>query len=104
LENGHIATPWGRRRHFNFAAGVSHQLVQDQLREAINFPNQGHASDVNLEAFTRLEAQGVQVLFPVHDAIYAQAPEDRAERVARQVKETMESILVSPVNFEAQVK
>src|SRR5690606_4915334 len=40
LENGHIATPWGRRRHFNFAAGVSHQLVQDQLREAINFPNQ----------------------------------------------------------------
>jgi DNA polymerase-1 len=104
LRDHHVSTPWGRMRRFFIHPGLDEKLIDDQLREAINAPNQGMSSDVNLSAFAELEARGIQTLFPFHDAVYVQAPEDEAERVAATVKTVMENAIRGPVNFEADVK
>lgn len=100
---GSISTPWGRTRRFLVTDTMDRKVIEDQLRQGINFPTQGMSSDVNLEAFSRVEARGIETLFPVHDAIYAQAPIDQVDRVAEEVKRVMESVLPSPVRFEADV-
>ena len=101
---GYVETPWGRRRHFYYDSGLNANVIAKQDRECINFPIQGHSSDMTLEAFTRLEMMGVQTLFPVHDAIYVQAREDEAEKVLSLVKRTMESIIPDSVPFRADAK
>jgi DNA polymerase-1 len=104
LRDGSVSTPWGRTRRFHFPPGLDKKLVEEQLREAINAPNQGMSSDMNLSAFAELEARGIETLFPLHDAIYAQAPEDKVERAVRLIKEVMESQLKGPVQFRVDVK
>jgi len=78
--------------------------MEEQLRESINTPNQSMSSDINLQVFADLDAAGVEVLFPMHDAIYAQAPEGRVSVIIKTIKSTMESVLDSPVPFRADVK
>lgn len=102
--HGSVLTPWGRGRRFLFNSVLDHRVVLEQEREAINFPNQAMATDMNLAAFTQMELAGLQTLFPMHDACYLQAPEDKAEAVAKQVVEIMENILQGPVPFRADVK
>ena len=101
---GSVSTPWGRTRRFLLHPGLDQKVIEEQLRESINFPNQGMASDVNLAAFAELESRGIATLFPFHDAVYVQALEADVQRVARTVKQVMESILPGPVKFEAEVK
>jgi DNA polymerase I len=101
---GSITTPWGRTRRFLFHPGIPRKVHESQLREAINTPNQGMSSDMNLAAFTKLEESGYQTLFPFHDAVYLQVPEERADRASKAVKTVMETILDSPVPFRADVK
>lgn len=103
VETGYVQTPWGRRRHFNFNPSFSRKVVLEQMRESTNMPIQGMASDMTLASFTKLTDMGIQTLFPFHDAVYVQAPEDEAEEVAATVKEVMEGILPSPVPFRADV-
>lgn len=103
--SGRVSTPWGRHRNFNFNRGLDAYVHEQQLREAINMPNQGMATDMNLAAFTYLYEAGVDVLFPFHDAVYAQAPEDQAERRVELIREVMENVLEnSPVPFRVDVK
>ena len=98
---GYVETPWGRRRHFYYDSGLNANVIAKQDRECINFPIQGHSSDMTLEAFTRLEMMGVQTLYPVHDAIYVQARVEDAEHTMKLVKKTMESIIPDSVPFRA---
>lgn len=103
-ETGSVSTPWGRRRRFLFHPGMNEEQREEQRRESVNMPNQGMSTDMNAEAFARLEEQGYQTLFPVHDAIHLQEREDDAERTMAVVKETMEGVLSSRVRFTAEVK
>jgi len=79
-------------------------VLEEQLREAINVPNQGMSSDINLAAFAELDSRGLNMLFPFHDAVYLQAPESQVEKVTKQVKATMANVIQSPVPFRADVK
>ena len=101
---GSISTPWGRTRRFLIHPGLDQKVIDEQLRESINFPNQAMSSDVNLAAFAELESMGIETLFPFHDAVYAQAPEAKADSVSRSSKSVMEAVLPGPVKFEAEVK
>lgn len=103
-QHGSVTTPWGRTRRFLLDPGMDRRLHEDQLREAINAPNQGMSSDVNLAAFAAAEARGFQTLMPFHDAIYMQAPVEQAEAQAAALKEIMETTLPGAVKFEADVK
>jgi DNA polymerase-1 len=104
VQNGFVETPWGRRRHFLFGKGMSRQSEEEQLRAAINAPIQSHSSDMNLAAFARAEARGLQTFFPLHDAIYMQAREGEVEEQAKELKQLMESTITGPVLFSADVK
>lgn len=102
--DGSVSTPWGRTRRFLFHPGLGRQVLEGQLRESINTPNQGMASDMNLAAFAQLSEENYDMLFPFHDANYLQAPIEKAERTAARVKSAMENVLSSPVPFRADVK
>jgi len=99
-----VTTLWGRTRRFVIHPGLDEKLIENQLREAINAPNQGMASDLTLAAFAEIESLGIQTLFPFHDAVYAQAPEDETHRAISTIKSVMENALRGPVQFEAEVK
>lgn len=101
---GNVSTPWGRTRRFLFHSGLPKNILEAQLREGINSPNQGMSTDMNQAAFAELEARGYQTLFPFHDAVYLQSPEDEAERVMVDVVRVMEAVLPGPVPFRADVK
>lgn len=101
---GSVSTPWGRTRRFFFNEGLSRRVLEEQLREAINTPNQGMSSDINLAAFEELDRRGFAMLFPFHDAIYLQVPETQVEIAAKQVKSVMANVIQSPVPFRADVK
>lgn len=103
-EHGTVTTPWGRTRRFLIHDAIDERMIDNQLREAINAPNQGMSSDMNLAAFAEVEARGIQTLFPFHDAIYAQARDEDVEKAANVIKNVMESVLPGPVRFEADVK
>lgn len=99
-----VSTPWGRNRNFFFHDGLDRKVTEEQLRESTNSPIQGMSSDMTLAAFTQLENMGYQTLFPLHDAIYLQAPEDQVESATQTTKRVMESILKGPVPFRADAK
>lgn len=101
---GYVATPWGRRRHFNFSGTFSHQVREAQMRESTNMPIQGMASDMTLNAYVDIHKQGVQTLFPFHDAIYAQAYHAQADEAAEIIREAMEGSLPGPVPFRVDVE
>lgn len=101
---GFVETPWGRRRHFYYDSGLSPKVHAAQDRECINFPIQGHSSDMNLEAFSRLEEMGYETLFPVHDAIYLQVREDNIDVAVRDVKKVMEGVITGDVPFRVDIK
>ena len=103
-DNGEVRTLWGRARRFYIGKGLSKQVDLEQERAAINSPNQSMSSDMNLLAFSICEQRGYQTLFPFHDAIYIQAPEDNSERQAQSVKEIMEGILTDKMPFRADAK
>ena len=102
--DGNVSTPWGRTRHFLFHSGLSRKVTEGQYREAINSPNQGMSSDINLAAFAELEGRGLETLFPFHDAVYLQCKERDVEKVKREVKHVMEAVLPGVVPFRADVK
>ena len=99
-----ISTPWGRTRRFFFHSGLERKVTEEQLRESTNSPIQGMSSDMTLAAFTQLEQEGYQTLFPLHDAVYLQVPEDQTQQAMARVKHVMESIVNGPVPFRADVK
>lgn len=103
-EHGKVTTPWGRTRHFNFSSTFSPQVIAAQYRESTNMPIQGMATDMNLKAYSTMYQKGIDVLFPFHDAVYAQALEGTEDIVAQQIQEIMESSLPGPVPFRADVK
>lgn len=102
-ETHSVTTPWGRTRRFLWHDGLPRQVLAEQEREAINQPNQAMATDMNLAAFTALEEAGVQTLFPMHDAIYAQEREDKVESTAEFVRRTMEGVIQGVVPFRSEV-
>jgi DNA polymerase-1 len=102
--DGNVSTPWGRTRRFFFSNGLHRRVIEEQLREAINSPNQGMSSDINLAAFAALDARGFDMLFPMHDAIYLQVPESGVDGAVKQIRAVMENVITSPVDFRADIK
>jgi uracil-DNA glycosylase family 4 len=91
LEEGEITTCFGRKRRWRL---VTPALVGAIKNQASSFVPQSTASDICLGAFCKLThslpEQGLgHTLFPVHDSVVCEHPEDRLDEAVKHVVEVM---------------
>lgn len=106
LEKQYVESPLGRRRRWPFIAPGTANAVG---REAANFPIQGTASDICLDAMIKLHDQlpkGAYVLFPIHDSINFEVREEILEPVLHQIYQVMTSstLLKTDVPFDVEIE
>lgn len=107
LQEGFIATPFGRRRRFPLVLDSNRGEV---LRQAVNSPIQSMASDLCLTALTRLhrrlDPRHARILLTVHDSILFEARTGQIERTMRIIREEMEDNcpISSPITFKIDQK
>ena len=96
-ELGYTETLMGRRRYIPELNAANGMLRQFGKRVAMNAPIQGAAADVMKLAMIRVyerllrEEPEAKIVMQVHDELIVEAPSERAESVARIVREEMES-------------
>ncbi len=107
-EQGYVESPEGRRRRFPLYPRSPGELGAVQ-RQAVNTPIQGQASDICLRAFAEVsercetELPRAVVLFPVHDSLCIECPEEDVlalEAMCRQVMEKDWRGVPMKVDFE----
>jgi uracil-DNA glycosylase family 4 len=91
LTEGRSTTPFGRVRRWNL---ITRENRQNVLNQAVNFPVQSVASDLNLLAAIKLndwfrDTGFGHVLFLVHDSLCYEAREGMESVVAAKVREVM---------------
>lgn len=96
-KQGYVETLFGRRAHFRGINDKNPSMRGFSERAAINAPIQGSAADIIRRAMIRMPAAleeagfgDVRMLLQVHDELIFEAPEDKAEKVAKVIAEVME--------------
>jgi len=94
-DEGYAETLLGRRRYVPEVRSRIYGVRQAALRQIINAPIQGSASDIvkiamiRVHKFLKDEAPTVHMLLQVHDELLFEGPEDELRRVAPQLVEIM---------------
>ena len=101
IRDSFVDTPLGRRRRFPYItrAGVGHTR-----RQAVNTPIQAVASDLCLEALTRISARAHEfdghVLFAVHDSVALEIPKARLKEASKILRyEFEQNISIDPTGI-----
>lgn len=92
VANHYVETPFGRRRRFPVKPRTKWERLRIE-RQANNTPIQSAASDLCIQAMSRIEPRlpdGAVLLFPVHDSICLEVREDLVDEVAEIVRSEME--------------
>lgn len=89
-----IESASGRRRRFPYPDLLAIGLTN----EAVNFPIQARASDINLEALVQVHARLTDLdlgapLLPIHDSILSEVRTERLDEGCSLIKQTMTSVL-----------
>jgi DNA polymerase-1 len=83
LTKGYVSTPLGRRRRFAMATADNYGAIR---RFVVNSPIQGTASDILMLAMRNIQRwapdYGAKLLFPLHDAVNLEVPEEHLHEVA----------------------
>lgn len=93
LADGYVESPFGRRRRFPF---ISDREQGSIMRQGVNTPIQSAASDICLQAMTRIDKRiadefiDATVLFPVHDSICIEVVIEDIDRLREVCKQEME--------------
>jgi DNA polymerase-1 len=97
---------FGRRRPAPDLKSSNWVVRQAAQRAAANMPIQGTEADLMklamLEVEKKLDGLGEQLL-QIHDSILVETPKANAEKVAKLLKETMETIHPLPVHLQVDV-
>ncbi|CAM3568459.1 DNA polymerase I [Deinococcus saxicola] len=107
--HGYVETMYGRRRYVPELTATNRNVREAGERLAYNMPIQGTASDIIKLAMVKLDKEldtlGARLLLQVHDELLIEAPEDRADEVARITRQIMEgaATLSVPLAVEAGV-
>lgn len=100
-KDGYVETLFGRRRPMPDIHSSNFMVRQAAERAAINMPIQGTEADlmklamVNIEK--KLEGTNAKQLLQIHDSILVECPEEDGEKIAKLLKDTMESVHDLPV-------
>ncbi len=107
LREGYVETIFGRRRPTPDLKSSNFAVREAAKRAAMNMPIQGTEADLMKLAMLKVEDKlgdlGKQLL-QVHDSILVECPKENAEKVAKILKQTMESIHPLSVKLIADVK
>lgn len=107
--DGYVETFYGRRRPTPDVNSSNFMVRTGAERAAINMPIQGTEADLMKRAMLEVEKiLGPDIghqLLQVHDSILIEAPRDKAEEVAKRLKEIMENIAPElKIKLKADVK
>jgi len=91
--NGYVRSPAGRVRHLPDINSPDHYLESQAIRQAINSPVQGFASDLTLTSVVDItrELPHVRIVGTVHDAILMEIPDKQLKTSVLKIKEIMEN-------------
>jgi DNA polymerase I len=98
-DEGYAETLLGRRRYVPEIRSRIYGVRQGALRQIINAPIQGSASDIvkramiRVHAFLQEHSPSVRMLLQVHDELVFEGPEDELRRVAPEIVRIMISAL-----------
>ncbi len=102
-EQGYVESLLGRRRYFR-------KLDSRSQREAINMPIQSTAADLMklamIRLFEKIKAGELQadMLLQIHDELVFEVDEDKADRSADLIRETMEGVMELAVPLKVDMK
>ncbi len=106
LQDGFVATLFGRRRPTPDLTSSNFIAREAAKRAAINMPIQGTEADLMKIAMLRveekLEGLGKQIL-QIHDSILVECPAENADKVAAILQDTMEHVHELPVKLAVDV-
>lgn len=103
---GYVETLFGRRRPMPDINSGNFVVRASAERAAMNMPIQGTEADLMkmamIEVDTKLKGE-CRMLLQIHDSILVECPENEAEKTAKILKDTMESIYKLPVKLDVDV-
>jgi DNA polymerase-1 len=106
LEDGYVATIFGRRRPTPDLKSSNFMIREGAKRAAINMPIQGTEADLMKLAMLDVEKNlgdlGQQLL-QIHDSILVECSAANADQVAKILKDTMEGVHKLPVALKVDV-
>jgi DNA polymerase-1 len=111
-QTGFVETLLGRRRYFNAlqSTQTSRNVIEAELRAAVNMPIQGTAADIMKQsmidvhqALTSEKADALMIL-QVHDELVFEVPEDDAQRICDLVINVMQSAYKLDVPLKANAQ
>ena len=100
--DGYVETLFGRRRPTPDIHSSNFVIRSAAERAAINMPIQGTEADLMKMAMIAVQEKldvDCKQLLQIHDSILVECPEEKADSVARLLKETMENIYKLPVKL-----
>lgn len=101
-KEGYVKNLLGRRRPTPDVQSSNFMVREGAYRAAVNMPFQGTAADIMKLAMIavdkKLDDDCLQLL-QVHDSILVECPKDKAEKVAKLLKDTMENVYKLPVKL-----
>lgn len=108
-ERGYVETLMGRRRNIPEINSPNFQVQNSAERMAINMPIQGLSADIVKLAMVKIDADlgadpDARMILQVHDEIILEVKRERAEEIARRVKEIMEGVYELSVPLLVGVK
>lgn len=104
-KNEYVETLFGRRRPCGEINSNNYLISQAAERMAVNVPIQGTAADITKIAMINLVPKldsDVKLLLQIHDELIVEAPESKAEAVAKLMKDTLESAYDLGVPIEVE--
>lgn len=102
-KDGYVETLFGRRRPTPDVHSSNFIVRQSAERAAINMPIQGTEADIMkmaMAAVDKLLPSGASQLLQVHDSILVECNTDDAKKVAKMMKQTMESVCTLPITLQ----
>jgi DNA polymerase-1 len=109
-DEGYAETLLGRRRYVPEIRSRIYGVRQAALRQIINAPIQGSASDIvkvamiRVHDFLRSSAPSVSMLLQVHDELVFEGPEDELRRIAPRIVEIMIGALDMSARLHVDLK
>lgn len=101
-EQGYVENIFGRRRPTPDVKSSNFMVREGAYRAAVNMPFQGSAADIMKKAMIDVQAKlddDCKMLLQIHDSILVECKKSEANRVAKLLKSTMESVIDLPVKL-----